>query len=378
MSHLSAYEAERYSRHVLLPEVGAEGQRRLLDSRVAIVGAGGLGSPCSMYLAAAGVGTLGLIDGDLVDLSNLQRQVLHSEADLGRPKTESGAEALARLNPGVRVVRHQVVLSSANALEILAGYDVVVNGCDNFPTRYLLSDACVLLRKPLVDASILRFEGQAAVYLPGQGCYRCLFPEPPPPGMVPSCAEGGVLGALPGLMGSLQALETVKVLLGVGRPLSDRLLLFNALTCEHRVLKRHRDPACPACGDHPTLTRLIDYYQFCGVPDPAKEEKMKVPEIQPQEAFHQLQSRPEIQLVDVREPDEFRQYHAVGARHIPLGEVGKRAAELDSSRPVYTICARGKRSLSGAEVLLRKGFTDVTSIAEGTEGWKEKGLPLES
>lgn len=371
-------QSERYSRHVLLPEVGVEGQQKLLASKVAVVGAGGLGSPCSLYLAAAGVGTLGLIDGDRVDLSNLQRQVLHYEEDLGRPKTESAARTLHNINPDVRVVQHQTVLSSANAFEILRDYDVVVNGCDNFPTRYLINDACVMLRKPLVDASILRFEGQATVYLPDHGCYRCLFPEPPPPGSVPSCAEGGIIGALAGYMGTLQAIETIKVLLGIGRPLSDRLLLYNALTAEHRLLKRHRDRNCPVCGPNPSITALIDYYQFCGVPDPAKEALVHVNEIQPEEAQRDLQSRPEIQLVDVREPDEYAKYHVPGARLIPLGEIADRAGELDKNRPVYTICARGVRSMKGARALKEQGFEDVTSIATGTEGWKEQGLPLES
>ena len=379
MRTLSALEAERYSRHLLLPEVGAAGQARLLEARVVVVGAGGLGSPCLLYLAAAGVGTLGLVDGDRVDRSNLQRQVLHGEAEVGQPKTASGARALARLNPEVRVVEHPERLTAAN--------DVVVNGCDNFPTRYLVNDACHLLGRPLVDASILRFEAQATVFLPGRGCYRCLFPEPPPAALAPSCAEAGVLGALAGTIGSLQALETLKILLGLGRPLSDRLLVFDGLTCEFRALRRGRDPRCPLCGDRPTIRGLGDEFpggaaglagRTCGVGDPAEEDPMTVPEIQPEEALTHLQSRPEIQLVDVRDQAEFERYHLPGARHIPLGDLERRLGELDAQRPVYTVCARGVRSLKGAEVLLRGGFSSVTSVASGTEGWKERGLPLES
>ena len=387
MRTLTAPEAERYSRHLLLPEVGAAGQARLLESRVVVVGVGGLGSPCLLYLAAAGVGTLGLVDGDRVERSNLQRQVLHGEAEVGRSKTASGARALARLNPGVRVIEHPERLTASNALDLLGAYDVVVNGCDNFPTRYLVNDACHLLGRPLVDASILRFEAQATVYLPGRGCYRCLFPEPPPAGLAPSCAEAGVLGALAGTVGSLQALETLKILLGLGRPLSDRLLVFDALTCEFRALRRGRDPRCPLCGDQPTIRGLGEEFpggaaslarRTCGAVDPAEEEPMTIPEIQPEEALTHLQSRPEIQLVDVRDQAEYERYHLPGARHIPLGELERRLGELDAQRPVYTVCARGVRSLKGAEVLLRGGFSSVTSVAAGTEGWKERGLPLES
>ncbi|HXE73954.1 MAG TPA: ThiF family adenylyltransferase, partial [Candidatus Nitrosotenuis sp.] len=321
---------------------------------------------------------LGIVDGDRVDLSNLQRQVLHYESDIGRPKTESAERTLKNINPDVRIVQHNTVLSSANALEILRDYDLVINGCDNFPTRYLLNDACVMLGKPLVDASILRFEGQATVFFPGRGCYRCLFPEPPPPGLVPSCAEGGIIGALAGYMGTLQAIEAIKVLLGIGKPLTDRLLLYNALTGEHRTLKRFRDPHCPVCGDHPTLTRLIDYYQFCGVPHPESTgSAVQIPEVLPREAYEILKKRPEIQLVDVREPWEYAQGHAPGARLIPLGEVEQRAGELDRNRPVFTICARGKRSMKAAQILARLGFTDVTSIDQGTAGWIEEGLPVE-
>ncbi|MBX6378405.1 MAG: molybdopterin-synthase adenylyltransferase MoeB, partial [Clostridia bacterium] len=261
-------QLERYGRQLILDEVGVEGQKRLLEARVAVVGAGGLGSPVALYLAAAGVGTIGLIDGDCVDASNLHRQILHGYADVGRPKTLSGRERLEGQNPDVTVVEHREPLTAANALSVLAGYDLVVNGSDNFPTRYLVNDACVLLGKPLVDASILKWEGQATVFLPGQGCYRCLYPSPPPPGTVPSCAEGGIMGALAGHMGTLQALEALKVLLGAGEPLVSRLVLFDALRGRYRVLRFRRNPACPVCGDHPTITQLIDYEAFCGVPLP--------------------------------------------------------------------------------------------------------------
>lgn len=265
---LSPEQVRRYSRHLLLPEIGGRGQRALLQSKVLLVGAGGLGSPVALYLAAAGVGTLGLVDFDVVDASNLQRQILHHLRDVGRPKVESGRDAIAALNPDVRVVPHREALSSANARRILADYDVIVNGSDNFPTRYLTNDACVLLGKPLVDGSVFRFEGQATVFVPGQGCYRCLYPAPPPPGVVPSCAEAGVLGAVCGVVASVQAVETIKLLLKIGEPLIGRLLFVDALSMEVRQVTYRRDPGCPVCGDQPTVTDLIDYEQFCGMPRP--------------------------------------------------------------------------------------------------------------
>ena len=262
-------QIQRYSRHIVMPQVGGKGQRKLLNAKVLLVGAGGLGSPTAMYLAAAGVGTLGLIDADVVDLSNLQRQLLHDTNDVGRPKVDSGAERIHDLNPDVNVVKYQTLLTSDNAMEIIKDFDIVINGCDNFPTRYLVNDACVFLRKPLVDGSILFFEGQASVYLPGQGCYRCLYPAPPPPGMVPSCAEGGVLGVLPGIIGCIDAIEAIKLILGLGEPLAGRLLLFDALKMEFRLMKLRRDPQCPVCGDNPTVTELIDYEEFCNGVSPA-------------------------------------------------------------------------------------------------------------
>lgn len=370
---MNPQQLERYERHLALPEIGEAGQEKLLASSVLVVGAGGLGSPASMYLAAAGVGRIGLVDGDRVDRSNLQRQLLHSDAGLGELKTRSGRETLLRVNPDVRVDEHPLRLNADNARLIVAGYDLVVNGCDNFPTRYLLNDICVWLAKPLVDASILRFEAQATVYLPGQGCYRCLFPAPPPPGLVPSCAEGGILGALAGTLGSLQAVEAVKVLLGVGRPLSDRLLLYDALGGEWRSLRRKRDPNCPVCGDSPSLTEPVDYEQFCGL----KEESM-VKEVQPNEASALVSQDSSIQFVDVREPHEWAKVHAVGVNLIPLGDLPERVEELDKSRPVLCICARGGRSMKACEFLMSAGFSDVTNVAEGTTGWVEAGLPTES
>ena len=263
---LTPYQVGRYSRHIIMPQVGSKGQRKLLDSKVLIIGAGGLGSPIAIYLALAGVGTLGIVDFDTVDLSNLQRQILHHNDDVGRPKVVSATETLREYNPDVKVLTHEEPLTSANAEEIIAGYDIVVNGADNFPARYLVNDAAYLGGKPLVDGAILLFDGQASVFLPGRGCYRCLFPEPPPPGEVPSCAEAGVLGMLPGLVGSIQAIETVKLIIGAGESLAGRLLLIDALDMEFRSVKLRRNPACPLCGDNPTVTELIDYEAFCGVP----------------------------------------------------------------------------------------------------------------
>jgi adenylyltransferase/sulfurtransferase len=263
-------QIRRYSRHLILPEVGGAGQRKLLSSRVLLIGAGGLGSPIALYLAAAGVGTLGIVDFDVVDLSNLQRQILHHSHDIGRPKVQSAVDTIGDLNPDVKVIPYQEALSSENARRILADFDVVVNGCDNFPTRYLVNDACVFLGKPMVDGSIFKFEGQATVFLPGHGCYRCLYPTPPPPGVVPSCAEAGVLGVVCGVIASIQGVETIKLLLGLGEPLVGRLVFFDALAMEFRQVKYRRDPACPVCGDHPTITDLIDYHEFCGVPPVAR------------------------------------------------------------------------------------------------------------
>ncbi len=375
---------ERYSRHVLLQEVGVEGQRRLLDSRVLVIGAGGLGSPAALYLAAAGVGTLGIVDGDRVDLTNLQRQVLHFTHDVGRPKTQSARRTLEDVNPDVKVRAYQTVLTSENALEILQEYDVIVNGCDNFPTRYLVNDACVLLGKPLVDASILRWEGQATTYLPGRGCYRCLFPSPPPPGSVPSCAEAGILGAVAGFFGTLQAMEAVKVLLGVGETLVNRLLLFDALTAEVRVVRWQKDPACPICGDRPTITRLIDYEEFCGVPHHRARSASQAPsttdgrppELTPPQAWERAQAGQAV-LVDVREKAERDILRIPGSLWIPLGELVARAGELPADRELIVYCAVGERSARGASSLLQLGFTRVYNLQGGVIAWLNHQLPLE-
>lgn len=373
---LTSTQMERYSRQVILEEVGVEGQARLLRSKVLIVGAGGLGSPVALYLAAAGVGTLGIVDGDQVDLTNLHRQILHTTAALGQPKTESARRTLEQLNPDVRVVPYQTVLTSANALQILEPYDVVVNGSDNFPTRYLVNDACVLLRKPLVDASILKWEGQATTFLPGQGCYRCLFPTPPPPGAVPSCAEGGILGALCGYMGARQALEAIKILLGVGETLANRLLIFDALEGETRVVRWNRNPACPVCGDAPTIRELIDYEQFCGMPAHDRTAVQEIPEVSPLEAMALLE-RGEAQLIDVREPWEYEEAHIPGCCLIPMGEVPTRLHEIRRDVPTVVYCRSGVRSGKVVALLREAGFDRALNLKGGILAWTNAQLPTE-
>jgi len=376
---LSATQMERYSRQTILEEMGVEGQAKLLQSKVLIVGAGGLGSPSALYLAAAGVGTLGIVDGDRVDLNNLHRQILHGNAALGRPKTESARQTIAELNPDVTVVPYQTVLTSANAFEVLGPYDVVINGSDNFPTRYLVNDACVLLGKPLVDASILKWEGQATTFVPGHGCYRCLFPTPPPPGAVPSCAEGGIVGALCGYMGSRQALEALKLLLGVGETLANRLLIFDALEGETRIVRWSRDPGCPVCGDRPTIRALIDYEQFCGMPAhdrPAAPAKAPVPQVAPEEA-NALLERGGVQLVDVREPWEYEEAHIPGCRLIPLGDVPARFQEIDRRAPVVVYCKSGGRSSKAVAFLLEQGYDRVLNLTGGILAWANAQLPTE-
>ena len=362
---LNKEQLARYSRQMILEELGVLGQRRLLDSKVLVVGAGGLGSPAALYLAAAGVGTIGIVDGDRVDSSNLHRQLLHRTRDLGCPKTESAARTLEEINPGITVVTFPTALSSANALEIIGRFDVVVNGSDNFPTRYLVNDACVLLRRPLVDASVLRWEGQATVYLPGRGCYRCLFPTPPPPGAVPSCAEAGVIGAVAGHMGTIQAVETVKLLLGVGESLANRLLLVDALSGETRAVRWSRNPECPVCGDHPTITALIEYEEFCGLAD-----------VDPREASLMIEQG--AQLIDVREPWEWASSRIPGAMLIPVAELPRRATEIDPNRPVIVQCAVGGRSAGVVEVLRKAGYSRVYNLAGGIIAWANLGLPTET
>ena len=362
---LSHEEVLRYSRHLILPEVGVEGQGKLKAARVLLVGAGGLGSPAALYLAAAGVGTLGLVDADRVDATNLQRQVLHGTSDVGRPKIESAADRLRDLNPHVRVETYAERLTSANALEVLRGFDVVVDGSDNFPTRYLVNDACVLLGKPDVYGAIFRFDGQASVFAASRGpCYRCLFADPPPPDLVPSCAEAGVLGVLPGIIGSIQAAEALKWILGLGESLAGRLLLFDALKLEFRELALTKDPDCPVCGPHPTVTSLIDYEAFCGVGSAPAAAEVSVRDL-----AAELGGGRKLLVVDVREPHELRMSSFPGALHIPLRQLPARLGELDAHLPLVTLCHHGQRSLRAREILLAAGFGDVRSVAGGIDAW---------
>jgi sulfur-carrier protein adenylyltransferase/sulfurtransferase len=364
---LSHDEVLRYSRHLLLPEVGVEGQRRLKAARVLCVGAGGLGSPAILYLAAAGVGTIGLVDFDVVDLTNLQRQIVHGTADVGRRKTASAEARVAALNPGVRVEAHDLRLTSGNALDLVARYDIVLDGSDNFPTRYLVNDACAISGRPYVYGSIFRFEGQASVFDAAAGpCYRCLHPEPPPPGLVPSCAEGGVLGVLPGIVGSIQALETIKLIVGAGRSLVGRLLLFDALRLGFRELELRKDPDCPVCGAHPTVRELIDYEAFCGV---GSEPAVSGAEVAPTSLRDEIATAGAPELIDVREVGEWEIARIPGARLIPLGELPGRLAELDPRRPIVTYCHRGVRSMRALEILRAAGFHDVRSLAGGIDAW---------
>ena len=379
---LSDEQMERYSRQIILDELGVAGQHKLLESKVLVIGAGGLGSPVSLYLAAAGVGTLGIVDGDRVDLTNLQRQVLHYTHDVGRPKTQSARRTLEDINPDITVNTFQIVLASDNALDIIRDYDVVVNGSDNFPTRYLVNDATVFLGKPLIDASILKWEGQATTFLPGRGCYRCLFPAPPPPGAVPSCAEGGIIGAVAGFMGTLQALETVKVLLGRGDTLANRLLIFDALSSEIRTLRWNRNPNCPVCGDHPTITELIDYEAFCGVPgraavhEPVAVETPSI-DISPEKA-RQLVDAGEAVLVDVRENWEWMTSRIPGATLIPMSELPQRIGEIPTGRPVIVYCAVGQRSAAVVEALRQMGHDRAYNIAGGIVAWMNGQYPVEA
>ncbi|KPJ84326.1 MAG: molybdenum cofactor biosynthesis protein MoeB [Gemmatimonas sp. SG8_23] len=381
LPELSRDELFRYARHLALPEVGLEGQQKLKAGRVLCVGAGGLGSPLALYLAAAGVGTLGIVEFDVVDESNLQRQLLHGTSDVGRSKLDSAEDRLRDVNPHVTVVRHEAALTSRNALEILADYDVVVDGTDNFPTRYLVNDACVLLGKPNVYGSIFRWEGQVSVFATDGGpCYRCLFREPPPPGLVPNCAEGGVLGALPGIIGSAQAMEAIKLILGVGTSLAGRLLIFDALEMSWREVALRRNPSCPVCGDEPTQTELIDYEIFCGV-KPAPEASAPAEaqaggtfdEIDPSEVMALLDSDDAPFLLDVREPWEWAvdNLGSHGARLIPLGEIGRRLAEVPGGRHIVTYCRSGQRSRTAARRLVEAGFGTVSSMRGGIRSWSE-------
>jgi adenylyltransferase/sulfurtransferase len=375
LPELTRDELSRYARHLILPEVGVEGQQKLKAARVLCVGAGGLGSPLALYLTAAGVGTLGLVDFDVVDASNLQRQILHSTADVGRRKLDSAEEKLAALNPAVRMVKHETMLSSANALDILKDYDIVADGTDNFPTRYLVNDACVLLGKPNVYGSVFRFEGQASVFATREGpCYRCLYPEPPPPGMVPNCAEGGVLGILPGLIGIIQATEVIKLILGKGDPLVGRLLLVDALSMRFRELKLKKNPECPVCGAHPTVTALIDYQEFCGIKPESKQEqavKNGIPQMTVQELKQRRDLGEDLFVLDVREPYEY-QIANIGGTLIPQGEVPQRLAEIDRNREIVVQCRSGSRSQRIAEFLAQQGYPNVKNLAGGILAWADQ------
>src|SRR6184192_4529635 len=364
---LSPAEINRYSRHLILPEVGMAGQLKLKQSSALIIGAGGLGVPLTQYLSAAGVGRLGIVDFDVIDESNLQRQVLYGTKDVGRKKLEVAKERAAQINPNVDVQAYDTRLTSDNALDILKDYDVVIDGTDNFPTRYLVNDASVLLQKPNVYGSIFRFEGQASVFDARKGpCYRCLYAEPPPPGLVPSCAEGGVLGVLPGIVGSIQAIEALKVLLGAGEPLIGRLVLFDALKLQFRELKLEKDPDCPVCGSHPSVTELIDYEAFCGI---GAEPSYDGAEITAQELKTEWERNPDLLVIDVREPHEYEIAHIDGAVLIPLGELPDRLGEVDGHREVVTHCHHGARSLKALEILKAAGFSKVRSLRGGINAW---------
>ncbi len=374
MIELTNEEIRRYSRHLILPEVGMAGQRKIRNTSVLCIGAGGLGSPIALYLAAAGIGRIGIVDFDTVDVSNLQRQILHSDADVGRPKSESARESIQAMNPGVDVVLHNTRIASENAFELIAPYDIVVDGTDNFPTRYLTNDACVLLKKPNVYGSIFRFEGQASVFAPHLGgpCYRCLYPEPPPPGMVPSCAEGGVLGVLPGIIGCIQATEILKLALGRGTSLIGRLLLFNALDMKFRELKLRADPGCPLCGPNPSITQLIDYDQFCGIPAEPQNPAENPDEVTVHD-MKKVLDHPAlgIRVLDVREPDEYAIAHVAGVPQLPLSVLPQRFTELDPNVQYYLHCKSGVRSIKALKFLREQGFKYVKSVKGGIGAWSE-------
>ena len=375
---LTNEEIKRYSRHLIMPEVGIDGQRKLKAGSVLCIGAGGLGSPVAMYLTAAGIGRLGIVDFDTVDFSNLQRQILHGTPDVGRPKLASARDRLNALNPNVHIETYEVALSSQNALKLFEPYDVIVDGTDNFPTRYLVNDACVLTGKPNAYGSIFRFEGQASVFATKEGpCYRCLYPEPPPPGLVPSCAEGGVLGVLPGMIGVIQATEAVKLILGIGEPLIGRFLIYDALRMRFRELKLRKDPDCPVCGTHPTVTELIDYEQFCGI-TPAAPEPVAVnnaTEITSVELKQRLDRGEKPKIIDVREPNEYQINRIPGSALIPLGDVPKRYGELNPDEELVVHCKSGVRSAKAADFLRSVGFKRVLNLKGGILDWVDKVDP---
>jgi molybdopterin/thiamine biosynthesis adenylyltransferase/rhodanese-related sulfurtransferase len=378
---LTKDEILRYSRHLILPEVGVEGQLKLKNAKVLMVGAGGLGAPLGLYLAASGVGRVGIVDFDVVDYTNLQRQVIHGTKDVGRKKLDSAADSMLDINPNMTVDKFDTAITSENALDIIKDYDMVVDGTDNFPTRYLINDACVLLGKPNVYGSIFRFEGQATIFAyPGGPCYRCLYPEPPPPGLVPSCAEGGVLGILPGTIGLIQATEAVKLILGIGESLVGRLLLYDALAMRFRELKLRRNPECPVCGDNPSIHELIDYHQFCGVPNPSEvapvtEQQagyMSDTEIDAVALKARLDRGDKFQFIDVREPNEYQIASIPGAKLIPLGDVPKRVGELDPNTEVIVHCKMGGRSAKACDFLRQSGFKNVKNMLGGITAWSDK------
>jgi adenylyltransferase/sulfurtransferase len=375
---LSNEEVKRYSRHLIMPEVGVEGQEKLKKGSVLCIGAGGLGSPAALYLAAAGVGTIGIVDFDVVDYSNLQRQVIHGTADVGRSKLASAKDRLLELNPHINIETYETALSSKNALELFKPYDVILDGTDNFPTRYLTNDACVLLGKPNAYGSIFRFEGQASVFATKGGpCYRCLYPEPPPPGLVPSCAEGGVLGVLPGVVGTIQATEAIKLIMGIGEPLIGRFLIYDALRMKFRELKLKKDPDCPVCGTHPTVTALIDYEQFCGVAPAATEAAVSAgsgseTETDVIELKRKIDAKEDFFLLDVREPNEYQIGRIPGSTLIPLGEVPQRVNEIPRDKEIIVQCKMGGRSARAAEFLRQQGYKNVKNLKGGILDWSDK------
>jgi adenylyltransferase/sulfurtransferase len=371
---LTHSEIQRYARHLIMPEVAVEGQKRLKAAKVLCIGTGGLGSPLSLYLAAAGVGTLGLADFDVVDVSNLQRQIIHFTSDVGRSKIDSAEEKLKAINPGLTIIRHEHTVDSSNALGLFGEYDVIVDGTDNFPTRYLVNDACVLLGKPNVYGSIFRFDGQATVFFPPHGpCYRCLYPEPPPPDLVPNCAEGGVLGILPGLIGVVQATETVKLILGTGTPLIGRLLLYDALEMNFREMKVRKNPRCPICGDAPTIRELIDYQEFCGIPGrhsaPAATDARLPDEITPRDLKALLDGPKRPVVLDVRNPEEIAICRIAGSTVIPLSELSSRLDELDRTRPIVVHCKSGARSAKAIALLEAAGYSRLQNLQGGILAW---------
>ncbi len=376
---LSKDEILRYSRHLILPEVGMEGQLKLKNAKVLLVGTGGLGAPMALYLTAAGIGTIGLVDFDVVDYTNLQRQVIHGTKDVGKPKIDSAIESMKDINPFVKVIRHEVALTSENAMDIVKDYDLVADGTDNFPTRYLVNDVCVLLGKPNVYGSIFRFEGQSTIFAAENGpCYRCLYPEPPPPGLVPSCAEGGVLGILPGVVGLIQATEVVKLILGKGETLVGRLVLYDALNMKFRELKLRKSAECPICGPNRTIDKLIDYHQFCGVPqhaEPEPETGVTENEIEVTALKARFDRGEKVNLVDVREPHEFQICHIPGSTLIPLGDLPKRVNELDPAHEVVVHCKSGMRSGKAADFLRQSGFKRVLNVKGGILAWSDKVDP---